>query len=465
MKKKNLLALLLLATLFAACKEEFLAPDISGIETNEYVLNIGDVMVLAPNVKNLKGNNYEWMLNGKKISGATFDYTFTAREPGTFLVLFKAGNKGGKAEQAFKITVEKPIEITFEGLLSTPKSKVLDIKPVITGPDRDDYTYEWTIEDNIIGKNETLEFITLAPGNYTVQLTVSAGKQKQTANCNIEVTDAKYSNRPVSLLEYIPAPGNDWTQLRDSYPNPPAFNYPYQEFLEKASEYINENGVYFNLQNWGSSVTLGFDHTLVNIPSQNDFEVWVRSLLGNPLPVSFYVSYDKNKNGKADDEWFEIKTVDYGKEDIKEYVRTYTLVEASAKDSEEGKTTVTYKDKWEDNQGNKGGNEWTFDFDNTAENALFPGYYLKNGKIEQYDGWKNTFTVKGKLINKKVTQSAWYSQYKLNINDAVTALGEPAKLVGIDFIKIQNTSETYWKDEETPRPNQERLELLRDLHL
>lgn len=51
MKQKILLAVLFTAMFFTACKEEVLAPDISGIETSEYLLNIGDKITLAPDIK------------------------------------------------------------------------------------------------------------------------------------------------------------------------------------------------------------------------------------------------------------------------------------------------------------------------------------------------------------------------------------------------------------------------------
>src|SRR3712207_6549561 len=103
MKKKIFYATLLAATfLFIACKEEVLAPEITGMDTGtaEYTLYIGEKVTLAPNITNLHGSNhYLWLIDNKEVATGNLDYTFTATKPGTFIITFRAENKGGMNEK------------------------------------------------------------------------------------------------------------------------------------------------------------------------------------------------------------------------------------------------------------------------------------------------------------------------------------------------------------------------------
>lgn len=449
MKQKVILATLLLVALFTACKEEILAPDISGIETDEYLLNIGDKIVLAPNVKNLKGNNYEWTLNGKKIPDATFDYTFTALEPGTFIVVFKAGNKGGKAEQAFKIVVEPPIEISFDKpIYIIPKSNVLEIAPKITGPERDDYKYEWVLGEAIIGKEKNIDFIEVKPGNYELQLKVSAGKQTETTTCNVKVEEADYKQGAYKLLEYYPAParGLDWSLIgnkttwnRNEHP------LPYSDFINKVTEIRKEKpSSSIHLGSWGGYATFEFDHTVVNIKGETDLEIGAEFSRFDVPQV--FVAYDKNKNGKPDDdEWYEIKNHDWGKEDMTDYEITFNYGKVDMDDQ----NIYTYFN-WKDNQEKPQSGEVVYgkmismsvtETGAVSTKGFFPGYYMtdqESKNVVMLEGWSNTIVRKGKRITRDVTGgNPYFQKLNIDIDDAVNERGESVSLIGIDFVKVR----------------------------
>lgn len=468
MKQKILLAVLFTAMLFTACKEEFLAPDISGMEIADYVLNIGDKLTLAPNITNLKGNDYVWLLDGKEVASGETDYTFTATQPGSYIVIFKATNKGGTGEKAFKILVEKEIAIAFENTdMTTPKLKVLEIKPNITGPERKDYGYEWAIGDSIIGVNKTLDFISLATDTtYTLTLKASAGKQSATASCKVKVENALYWSSPITLFDFRSAPENNWIEVGRNLEGVVNIRSPYDEFLQKTSEHMKASGFSIDITRWGTYVVMGFDHTVINLQGKNDLEIWVTNGFGAPNTCTFYVSYDENKNGKPDDEWYELKTTDHGGENINDYERTYTLLESSATKKTNGRFNIMYKYEIKDNRNKI--DTTTVKYSNVrAKNliALFPGSYFEHGEIHNLQSWESSFTIKGKLKNINVDKGQYYGQYKLNIDNAVSQQGIQAQLPGIDFIKVQNTSEIYFKEEKTPTINSGKFEYLRDLHL
>ncbi|GAE21550.1 putative cell surface protein [Bacteroides pyogenes JCM 10003] len=214
MKKKIFYATLLAATfLFIACKEEVLAPEITGMDTGtaEYTLYIGEKVTLAPNITNLHGSNhYLWLIDDKEVATGNLDYTFTATKPGTFIITFRAENKGGMNEKHFKVFVDEPIRIAFaQEKVEVPRCEVIEISPVITGPQRDDYQYEWAIGDSILGNKPTLEFISAKPGTYTLTLKAKADRQTETSSCVVEVKEADYKVFPPKLMAYRPLYGKE----------------------------------------------------------------------------------------------------------------------------------------------------------------------------------------------------------------------------------------------------------------
>lgn len=463
MKQKILFAVLFAAVLFSSCSEEFLAPDISGMETADYVLNIGDKLTLAPNITNLKGNDYVWYVNEKKVANATTDYTFVATQPGTFVVTFKASNKGGTADHAFKIVVEPPIEISFEKpIYVVPKSQVLEINPKIIGPERDDYKYEWTMGDAVLGKDKNVDFISVAPNTYELTLTVSAGKQTVTTTVNVKVEDAKYNPKAISILDYTPAANSYW-HLTSTGKKFNDYIFPHDEFIKVISEDM-KNGIVqkINVGNWGSSVTVGFDHTIANIAGKNDIEIFN----GNHTPeaLGFYVAYDKNKNGKPDDdEWYLIKTP----HETENYERTFTYVGKPEFETIGAYRYCTFTYELKDSKGvteEKTFSQVIYDF---ATPLSFPGYYVENEKIEMKEGWKRSYTIKGRML--AITEPNFPGGNKtlhINIADAVDEKGTPVVLPGVDFLKIQQFGIIYDRDKtKGEKAQRNEILLIKDNHL
>lgn len=325
--------------LFAsACKKELqVKPSISGGTEDTSILNIGDKVTLAPNITNTKGNSYIWLVNGKETAAGQLNYTFQATEPGIFDVIFKATNKGGTDQQSFKLIVEKPIEISLTDQLKVSMCNVLEITPAITGPDRKDYEYEWSIGDSVIGKKLNLSFISPEPGTYELTLRATAGKQVVTVTRKIAVNAEQYVKNAYTVLEYAPAPGknHNWSIIgsADNWKYGDEYPLAYPDFLTKATSIrkVNANAALF-LGSWGGSATFKFDHTVANISGKTDLEL--TAFYSNRDLPAIYVAYDRNKNGIPDEEeWYELKNDDYGQEDIPEYemIFTYNKTETDAR--------------------------------------------------------------------------------------------------------------------------------------
>ncbi|UYQ95751.1 hypothetical protein MKQ68_11625 [Chitinophaga horti] len=449
---KHFILVLLAGAIFlaSACrKEQYLPPTIIGVEADTTILNIGDKIVLAPDITNLKGNKYAWLVNGKEVaSGQTF-YTFEATDSGHFAVTFRINNKGGNDEQVFPVYVEKPISITLADQLAVSMCNVLEIKPTIAGPDRDDYSYVWKVGDSVISKTRDLNFIAPDPGTYTLTLSATAGKQSTTISRPITVKAETYVKNAYTLLEYLPAPakGQNWSVIGypDSWKYGVEFPLAYNDYLAKSSELRKTTfSAGLVLGSWGGSATFKFDHTVVNAAGKPDIEVTaIYSRLDVP---GVYVAYDRNKNGKPDaDEWYEIKNDDYGIDDLPDYQITYTYDRLET----DGRRIYHYFD-WKDNQETVVEGEVQYakviTSSMTTGNVMstkgfFPGYYMPDTatkKMVVMDGWASSFTRKGKRISRNVSGAVQFQQ-KLNIDIdmAVNAKGEFVTLPGIDFIKVQ----------------------------
>lgn len=452
MKKSIFLHLLtaIVVIAFSCRKDQYLAPDISGAGTDTITLNIGDKMVLAPNITNLRGNSYTWLVNGKQVATGDINYTFEATKAGNFEVIFKVDNKGGSDQLSYKIYVEEAIAISLESAFTVALSTVKEITPTITGPERTDYSYVWAIGDSVIGKGVNLSFIAPASGNYQLSLSVTAGKQTTTATSNVTVTTAQYVTNAYTVLEYAPAPGknHNWSIIgyKDNWKYGEEYPLAYNDFLTKATELRKANdftGLF--LGSWGGYATFKFDHTVANVAGKTDLEL--DGYFTNRDYPSVYVAYDRNKNGKPDeDEWYEIKNADYGLEDTLGYEITFTY-DSSATDARRVYTYFSWKDNKTDAAQGQIVTNKTFSSATTTAGALstrgyFPGYNMdiNTKQMVLMDGWKNTFSRKGKRIIKDLTGAASYSQkINLDIDMAINEKGENVQLPGIDFVKVRKS--------------------------
>lgn len=462
---KNLKAIIFLKLLFvvmlfaSSCKKDVqVKPSITGVSEETTILNIGDKLTLAPNITNTKGNNYIWLVNGKETASGQLNYTFQATEAGTFDVTFKVTNKGGTDQQSFKLIVEKPIVIALADQLNVTMCNVLEITPAVTGPDRKDYEYEWSIGDSIIGKKLNLSFISPEAGTFELTLRATAGKQSVTYKRKIAVKAEQYVKNAYTVLEYAPSPGknHNWSIIGSAANWKYGDEYPlaYNDFLTKATgiRKVNANAALF-LGSWGGSATFKFDHTVANVSGKTDLELTAFCSLRDQPAV--YVAYDYNKNGMPDeDEWYELKNDDYGQEDIPEYemIFTYNKTETDAR-------RIYSYFNWKDNQPNLANGEVitnkTFTSSMTTAGAFsnrgfFPGLNVADNATKQaviLDGWKTSFSRKGKRVSRNLTGAApFFQSLNLDIDLAVNKKGEAIQLPGIDFVKVQKVIYPFQQD-------------------
>ncbi|GEP93255.1 hypothetical protein SAMN05660909_05094 [Chitinophaga terrae (ex Kim and Jung 2007)] len=316
------------------------------------------------------------------------------------------------------------------------------------------------------GQGLTALFSAVVKGNY--KLKVSAADLVDTVFVTVQQADKTPSPYTAKVFDYLPAPG----QFVNEMPKYEAGD-TYESMVAKAGKaLVGDDAGMITLGGWGGYVVLGFDHTIVNVPGRRDFRINGNAFGANtnPRPNAPFggscepgivmVAYDKNKNGKPDeDEWYEIKgsgnfsaegelwysAAVGGKLDtrtFRNYEMTYNRPVTEEESAPEGSVSIRNYILWTDNQGQQ-------------------GYKIKNVYHSQsyYPSWvkDNKITFKGiRLAQNGIDESSAGNYYVLyafrygyadnypntddnsgiDIDWAIDKNGNKVNLPGIDFIKV-----------------------------
>lgn len=222
---------------------------------------------------------------------------------------------------------------------------------------------------------------------------------------------------------------------------------------------------------YGGYITVGFDHTVPNVPGEYDFKIYGNAyydtfgtltgkLGGSSEPGIVLVSKDVNGNQLPDDEWYELAGSEYtSSATIKNYTITYHRP-----------TSILDKVKWTDNQGNEGYvNRNDFYTTNSyyplwiEENEMtFHGSRLKNNAVNEPredmpEHWVGYCYPYGYADNHPNNTE----KSKFQIDWAVDKNGHPVQLDGIDFVRIYTAvnQNTGWMGEISTE-----IQAIEDLH-
>lgn len=264
------------------------------------------------------------------------------------------------------------------------------------------------------------------------------------------------------VFDYMPAVGQ-FTNVLPQYEEGDTQETMNQKVLEAIG---NDEGGMITLGGFGGYVVVGFDHTIKNKKGYRDFRVLGNAFYSNANPDPnapkggsaepgiIMVAYDRNHNGKPDEnEWYEIAGSSYT--DCKNEawydkavaagndVNTYHNYEITyyRPETEPAGAAKEYI-RWKDNQGGGGYKEknafhkqsyypkWV-----TEDKLTFKGTCLPQNGIDE--SGKGTYYV-------CYTFLYGYADNELNASDdsaididwAVDANGNKVHLPGVDFIKI-----------------------------
>ncbi len=321
-------------------------------------------------------------------------------------------------------------------------------------------SFEWTIkskttqQDSLTITDRNLSFISLYPGTYPVTLKIKNGNEiiNQQTYIYVQKENTPYSAYIAKVFDFLPAVGQ-FTNALPQWNNGDSR----EVIISKANDAISgSNPSMISLGGYGGYVVFGFDHTIINIEGKRDFKVlgnafWADASAspgergGSCEPGIIMVSYDKNKNGIPDDEWFEIAGSEYYKNNtLKNYSITYYKPDSNktpVPGTEFWQTDIQYI-KWEDNQGNSG---------YKTQNM----YHVQNYYPEWLSSLSITFTgtkLENNFYDQSGTGSYWVGKSyeygyadnapnndeasSIDIDWAVDKNGNKVKLPGIDFVKV-----------------------------
>ncbi|OCA77711.1 cell surface protein [Chryseobacterium contaminans] len=336
-----------------------------------------------------------------------------------------------------------PPSFKLDTAYTIERFRVLSIPTNISGK------VTWSIKDSIISENAELEFISTKAATYPLTLKVGANTifQSKIVVTKEAGTLSKYISK---VFDFRPAVG----QFTNDIPEYELGNTE-ADMIKKANSYlVGSNPSMVSLGGYGGYVVFGFDHTIPNMEGR-DFKVLGNAFFGNSAndprsgncePGIIMVAYDKNKNGKPDDnEWYEIAGSEYFKnETLKNYGITYFK-------PDENKTPVPGNDswqsdveyiKWQDNTGNTGFKTkmvfhaqsyyplWLSDVSYSFTGTLLKNnYYDQSGTGNYWVGKSYDFGYADNAPNNDEASN-------IDISWAVDKNGKYVKLPGIDFVKV-----------------------------
>ena len=230
----------------------------------------------------------------------------------------------------------------------------------------------------------------------------------------------------------------------------------------------NNNRGLISLGGYGGYVTVGFDHTIENKPGWRDFRVLGNAFYSasNPNPDApvggscepgiIRVAYDKNKNGRPDeDEWYEIAGSAHEDpaqeawyqlaEDSGNDVNLYTDYEITyyrpAQEPETDEEKQSYI-RWEDNRGNSGykaknafHNQSYFPQWFEGDELTFRGTCLPQNGIDE-SGQGSYFILYKFRYGYADNETNTNDESSIDIDWAVDGKGQKVYLPGVDFVMI-----------------------------
>lgn len=318
-------------------------------------------------------------------------------------------------------------------------------------------SYRWSLilpdgRDSLLSTEHYYTFVQKDEGEYSLRFEIIDDETPYTHDFKVHVFHevVEYSPYISRVFEYRPAPGqfvNENPEYEDGDTE--------QTMIKKAEEYISgKNDKIVTLGGFGGYITFGFDHTVVNVKGEKDFMILANAfyslvpvgMAGSCEPGVVMVAFDKNVNGKADeDEWFELAGSEYYKDEtIKNYEITYFRPDPDkpppANPDDDDPTYI----KWIDNMNDTGYIPKLNRFHKqdyypkwiTDQTMTFKGTRLKNNGVD-ISGAGTYWVLRAYdwgYVDNHPNDSV--DLISFDIDWAVNNKGEKVYLPGADFIRV-----------------------------
>ena len=405
----------------------------------------------------------------------SFSPSYNEKELGVYTVTINASNIDGTTTKDVSVEVVEtmPYVVKFPTpsyqQTSTDRYTFAD-RPVFLRPLLeyfDNPRFEWSVDGQVMeGEVKRMfKFTPSAPGEYTVSCTVSEdtptekisrnidkGKTAVTATVKVVCVDKKEqdgfrasgsSKLWNKVYEYTPAPGqfiNETSTIGGMTGNETS---P-EAAVAWATQRLKDK-LHVSLGSFGGYIIVGFDHSIPNSGNQYDFCVQGNAFDGSSEPGIVWVMQDINGNGLPDDEWYELKGSEAGKEEtIQNFEVTYYRPEGKKMDVQ-----------WISSDGRNGWVDYLSAYH--TQDYYYPAWISENSytltgtclaarntQDSQTGYWDNQSYDWGYVDNfgndqieggSTVDGSGQRNGFK--ISNAIHADGTEANLQYIDFIKVQ----------------------------
>lgn len=438
----------------------------------------GTDYLFTPDIQNQNEHNFrcEWIRDGKVVYTGV-SYTFNESRLGSYPITIKASNIDGETIKEIVVEVVEtlPYEVKFEKpsyfQTSTDRytfaGRPVYLSPLLEYFDRPDYT--WSV-DGVVKEgenNQTFVFTPSKVGEYTIKVSVAENPNatksltrnitRATTTLSAEVIvhcsarKQEDNFRPASanslrtqhkVYEYTPAPGQFIGEL-----NTAGFTGNERTQADAIAYATRRLSVknYVSLGGFGGYIIVGFDHSVPKTSNQYDFTIQGNAFDGSSEPGIVWVMQDINANGLPDDEWYELKGSETGKEGtIQNHAVTYYRPAGKGMDV-----------RWTDSKGNSGKIDYLLAYH--AQDFYYPqwvkedaytlrGTFLQSKNIQDPSSgiWKNQAYDWGYVDNFGKdqltggnTQDGSGQKNGFKLSNAIFRDRTAVDLQYIDFVKVQ----------------------------
>ena len=433
---------------------EPLPPSISlPISDSGLVILKNSTYVFSPifgNVADGESLSVEWFVDDvKSFVGNTFE--FCKNICGEYKVVIRASNSAGCTEKEISVqVVEKlPISLDFMPLsvfYSDNERTTIVGRPVavsVIGKNVASEEYKWTVDGSVVDcANSTFVFTPEALGVFCIAVEVEGVIISMVVNV-VEAAPLRQNGaNGATIIEYIPAPGQ-FIGETNSIGGMSADITTHDLALNWANERLAASK-FVSLGAWGGYLVAHFDRSVINSHGEYDFSLLSNAITSSNEPGIVWVMQDVNRNGKPDDEWYELRGSDFSSQGSSHvFATTYFRPSADAMPVQ-----------WQDVYGTTGTIEYL------AGEHSQPSYYpawIENSEYTLYGSilpprnekhpvsgmWSNNPFDWGYADNlgsdfiSGDTHGGAGTWIGFKIANAVLPNGVPVDLDYIDFVKIQ----------------------------
>lgn len=423
-------------------------PAITGLE-EKYIIISGEELSIEPTIVSEHEVTYLWLVNEEE-NGNDETFTFSETDAGTYTVVLRTTNQGGTTEKEFLVVVNpgsSTLNVDVYSILTIELPEYVNTEDEIS---LDVLESASDLHRLTKDENGNILFAAVDAGNYVLQLT--SGDFVVEYEVVVTEREEEVSAHTAYVYDFLPAPGQFVNKI-------PAYveGDTHETMLAKVEKaMVGPSASFVSLGGWGGYVEIGFDHTIVNVPGKRDFRVFGNSFAGSAEPGIIMVAYDKNKNGKPDeDEWYEIAGSGNFTANNESWYEDALAAGGNVETYRDYEMTF-YRPEVEDTNPVDNYIRWT---NNKGEE----GYKVKNSFHRQsyYPLWikEDQITFKGiKLADNGWDRSGsgtyFYLEYykygyvdnfpnndkksAVDIDWAIDKDGNPANLPGIDFVRVIN---------------------------